>query len=636
MKKLKSHAKTLLWAAVPVAAGIFLFWLVLPSAGYQKIPQQEAGAPMSADSGASSAPVKIAGNYYFIKDPSKKPAVSALEYLVGDLSTGEIILKKNESVPYPIASVSKLMTALVSEKTMQPDETVSATSAELATYGQNGNFHTGEKIQEGDLLYPLLLESSNDAAEMLAGHLGRPEFLYDMNQEAKTLGMDYTAYEDPSGLSAHNVSTAGDLFKLADYINKFMPNLFALTTRRNYSTKTHNWPSIDQFLSDPGYTGGKSGYTAAAKETAVATFNLPLGQSGTRPVAIIVLQSYDRHADVETLVRYLEKNIYYGTDTDADTAWVKEKEGVPEPKEPDYIKMAFMGDIMMDRGVRSSVNKNFAGDYSAMFEHLGLLKDFDVAFANLEGTASDKGADLHNLYSFRMDPAVVPALAGAGINVLSVANNHVGDWGRDAYTDTLSRLDENEILHDGGGMTKAEAETPAIIEKHGIKIGFIGFSDKGPDWMAATDTEPGLLLASDPDFDSIISNAAKQVDYLVVSFHFGEEYQTKHNARQAELAHRAIDDGAKLVIGAHPHVVEDTEVYKNGYIAYSLGNLIFDQPFSANTMAGGLLEVTLHQAGNMSVAMDTVKLNRSFQPEEVIKGKDEVIKFQTATTAKTQ
>ena len=148
--------------------------------------------------------------------------------------------------------------------------------------------------------------------------------------------------------------------------------------------------------------------------------------------------------------------------------------------------------------------------------------------------------------------------------------------------------------------------------------------------MAAGDNTPGILLASDPDFDNIIKNASKQVDDLVVSFHFGVEYQTKHNTRQEQLAHEAVDDGAKIVIGTHPHVAEDTEVYKNAFIAYSLGNLVFDQPFSANTMEGLLLQIKLYKDGSMTVAKDTTQLNSAFQLEKLILGKEEKLVFQTA------
>ena len=146
--------------------------------------------------------------------------------------------------------------------------------------------------------------------------------------------------------------------------------------------------------------------------------------------------------------------------------------------------------------------------------------------------------------------------------------------------------------------------------------------------MEAGTEKSGLLLASNPRFDEIIKNASKQVDSLVGSFHFGDEYKTIHNKRQEELAHKAIDDGAKIVVGTHPHVVEDTEVYKNGYIAYSLGNFIFDQSWSKPTMQGMLLEIKLSKDGSMAVKKDITQLNSVFQIEKVIQGKEEKVKFQ--------
>ncbi len=569
--------------------------------------------------------------FYFNKKSGSEPKVSAEAYVIGDLDTGEVIAQKNQDKKMPIASVSKLMTALVTTELSQidpTDSTAEVSKKALATYGENGGFHVGEKISLTDLIYPLLLESSNDAAEILAEHFERSTFIAKMNQEAQILEMSNTSYEDPSGLSVNNQSTAADLFKLAGYLNKDKKDLVSLTTLRSYSNKKHNWPSTNQFLHDSGYLGGKSGFTDPAEETVVSLFNVPLTQTGTRPVGIVLLHSQDRHKDVENILKYLKSNIYYGGLADAKSEWVKQKDGIPEIKEPDFVNLTFAGDIMLDRGVRSSVLKNFAGDYSSLFDNLGTLKDSDIVFANLEGVASDKGQDAGNLYSFEMDPAVVPALAGAGISVLSVANNHVADYGREAYIDTLSRLKENEILYTGGGMDEAEAEQPVIIEKYGMKIGFLGFSDKGPDWMHAAPDTAGLLIASNPRFDEIVQNASKQVDFLIVSFHFGEEYQKVHNARQEYLAHKAVDDGAKIIIGTHPHVVEETEVYKNSFIAYSLGNFIFDQSFSQDTMQGMLLNIKLNRDGSMSDTKNTIKLNNGFQPDQIIKGKEEKVIFQ--------
>jgi len=307
---------------------------------------------------------------------------------------------------------------------------------------------------------------------------------------------------------------------------------------------------------------------------------------------------------------------------------VEEKINVPiVPKEPEFVNMAFGGDIMLDRGVRNSVVKHLGGDYSQLFTNADILKTFDIVFANLEGTASDKGKNAGGIYSFHVDPTVIPVLKSAGINVLSVANNHVADWGINAYTDTLSRLKEAGMIYTGGGQNKTEAETPAIIEKNGMKIGFLGFSDVGPDYMQAKENTAGILSTRDPNFDEIIKNAAKQVDYLIVSFHFGEEYQTTHNARQEYLAHEAVDDGAKIIIGAHPHVVEDFEVYKKSFIAYSLGNFIFDQSWSKPTMQGMLLEIKLYKDGAMTVTKDPTQLNSFFQLEKIKKGKEEKVVF---------
>ncbi len=616
--------KAFFWTIFSIGVGVSLVFFIT-SANYQKIKTGEP-APVTV------TPVPQEPEFfYFLKDGSAKPKVAAEAYIVGDLDTGEIILKKNEKEVMPLASVSKLMTALVSTELPREHDTAIVSPRALATYGENGGFRKGEKIQTGDLLYPLLLESSNDAAEILAEHFGRENFIAKMNQESERLALS-ASFADPSGLSAGNQGSALDLFRLAGFISTKKPELFSISSKRTYKTDRHIWSSNNQFLREEGYQGGKSGYTDPARQTVLSVFILPLSETGNRTVAIALLRSPDRYADVMSLVKYLKKNVYYGGEADADTAWVKEKEGVPEIKDPDFLTLVFGGDIMLDRGVKNSVMKNFGGDYTALFENLGILQKADIAFANLEGPASDQGADKRNLYSFRMDPTVPPALKGAGFSVLSLANNHVGDWGRNAFTDTLARLKENEILTAGGGMNYEEAKKPAIIEKYGIKIGYIAFSDVGPDWMKATETEAGLLLASDPNFDEIIKNAAAEVDHLVVSFHFGDEYQTKHNERQETLAHRAVDAGAKLVIGAHPHVVQDTEIYKNGYIAYSLGNFIFDQYFSVNTMRGALLEIKIKKDGSMTAAMHTVPLSRAFQPEKVIKGKEEKVKFEEVKT----
>ncbi len=621
---LNSKLNYFFWTTLSVLIGIFIAFVALKTAGYERIRQE-------------NKPTQTQGQiiedntqkfFYFIKDPTEAPKVNAEAYFIGDLDTGEMILEKNQNQKFPIASVTKLMTATVSSENLDQNSTTQISAQTLATYGKNGNFYLGEKIKVGDLLYPLLMESSNDAAEAIARYSGRKSFLQLMNEKANNLNMTSTSFEDPSGLSPNNQSTTLDLFKLAQYIKNKVPDLLKVTINHSYKSPKHVWFSTNQFIHENGYQGGKSGYIDEAKQTVISTFTLPVSKDQSRNIAIVLLRSPDRYKDVENILKYLKKNVYYGMETDAQSDWVKQKESISDEYTQDYLNLMFTGDIMLDRGVKSSVMKNFDGDYSAMFANLDIFKKANIVFGNLEGPASDQGEDKHNLYSFRMDPSVVPALKGAGFDIVSVANNHVGDWGRIAYEDTLDSLKENEILYTGGGKNSHEAEQPTVIEKYGMKIGYLGFSDVGPNWMEATDNSSGLLLANNPRFDEIIQNASKQVDFLVVSFHFGDEYKNTHNDRQEYLAHKAIDDGAKIIIGTHPHVVEDTEVYKKGFIAYSLGNLIFDQYFSENTMQGMLLEIKLNKNGSMSIFKDIVKLNHVFQPETVIKGKEEKIKFQ--------
>jgi len=277
----------------------------------------------------------------------------------------------------------------------------------------------------------------------------------------------------------------------------------------------------------------------------------------------------------------------------------------------------FVGDIMLTRGVGNSVNKNFGADFNRLFENLPELKDADILFGNLEGDVSDEGNNVGSKYSFRMEPKVLPALKDAGFDILNFANNHSGDWNVKAFEDTLKGLNDSGISTIGADFNREEATTPAIIEKNGIKFGFLGFSDVGPNWLKVGENSSGILLAGDESLDEIIKNAKTKCDVLIVSFHFGEEYKLIHNARQETLAKMAIDNGADMIIGHHPHVMEDIEEYKGKPIVYSLGNFIFDQYFSEDTMKGMLFSATFNGKDLESTDKKIIKLSRKFQPEGI-------------------
>lgn len=248
------------------------------------------------------------GEYYFLKDNYTLPRTSALSYLAGDITTGDIIISKNPEMVLPIASVSKLITALVSKDVLDQHEPIKVSRSSVNTYGTMGGLYAGEKILLTDLLYPLLMESSNDGAEVIAEAYGRSAFLQKMREKVASLEMKDTAFGDPSGLSAENVSTANDLFKLAEYIQINHPEIWDITRVRGYSILGHSWTNSNTLSRRTSFLGGKNGYTDEAGRTTVSVFELNI-ENQKRKIAIVVLKSNDRNADADTIIRFLEKNV---------------------------------------------------------------------------------------------------------------------------------------------------------------------------------------------------------------------------------------------------------------------------------------------------------------------------------------
>ncbi len=591
----------------------------------------EVGTPVYIYNASEHA--DLATKHYEVTAAATVPAkVTAASYLVADLDSGEALLSKNPTQALPIASISKLMTALVSLDAINQYETVTVSKRAVATEGTSGNLKVGEQIEAGNLLFPLLLESSNDAAEALAEHYGRAAFIALMNQRARAIGLTDTHFDDPSGLSPRNVSSANDLFKLARYLVNSKPYIFNVSATLGRSTVNHHWVNDNDTLDLAYFLGGKNGFTDEAKQTMLSTWSLPFSVTDNRRIAVIELASQNRKTDAEALLAELKKAVVYlpGRSAPAPAPVTK----APAPLAPTAIANAatvlfarapaapadpvttltFVGDIMLDRGVKKSVEKNAAGNYDWLFENVQSFADADILFGNLEGPASDQGKNVGSEYSFRMDPGTPAVLARAGFDVLSVANNHAGDWGVSAFADTVNRVKAAGLLPVGGDEDASKAAGVKIIEKNGITFGFIGASDVGPTWLAAGSSTPGIMIASDAAWPSVIRTAAALCDILIVSYHFGEEYHAEPTARQQQLAHLAIDNGARVVVGHHPHVAEPVERYKDGIIVYSLGNFIFDQYFSPETMEGQVLNLSFSGKELTEAATSSVLLDPAFKP----------------------
>jgi D-alanyl-D-alanine endopeptidase (penicillin-binding protein 7) len=231
---------------------------------------------------------------------------------VADLETGQVVMSKNEDQVEPIASVSKLLTALTSLETINQYRDIVVDDASTQTYGHQGGLRVGESLPASELIYPLLLESSNDAAEVLARYYGRNQFIEQINNKAKAIGLTATKFEDPSGLSPKNVSTARDLAKLAHYLYQSKRFVFDVTAKRERSFGNHDWFNNNKLVGTEGYLGGKNGFTDEARQTQVALFELPLSEFTKRKVAVIILKSSDRENDMAKLVDYLKKYVVFG------------------------------------------------------------------------------------------------------------------------------------------------------------------------------------------------------------------------------------------------------------------------------------------------------------------------------------
>lgn len=279
---------------------------------------------------------------------------------------------------------------------------------------------------------------------------------------------------------------------------------------------------------------------------------------------------------------------------------------------PSETTVVFVGDIMLSRAVGDEMQRR--QDWAWPFRKVqNVTRSADILFGNLEGPISAQGASTGSPYSFRADPHALDGLIVAGFDALSVANNHIGDWGRVAMEDTFRMLNTGGITVVGGGENAAEAHTARVIEADGVRFGLLGYSPLAPRAMQAGSNTAGITAYASGRMVEDIHAALESADVVVVSLHFGDEYAVKESASQTDISHAAIDAGAALVIGHHPHVVQRVEQYKGGFIAYSLGNFVFDQMFSAATKKGMALKVTFKGSAIERVEELETTITKDFQ-----------------------
>ena len=234
----------------------------------------------------------------------------------------------------------------------------------------------------------------------------------------------------------------------------------------------------------------------------------------------------------------------------------------------------------------------------------------DIAFVNLEAPFSDRGNPILKGMVFKAEPETIEGLKLAGIDVVSTANNHARDCGAYGVDFTLGLLEQHGIKAAGTARTIQALREGVVLERNSTRFGFLAYTYDQSNGNHR-DADDRIAMIDIARMGEDVANLRVRSDVVIVSMHAGIEYRVKASPQQVAFARAAIDAGASVVVGHHPHVVQPTERYKDGVIFYSLGNLIFDQFFSRATQEGLLAEVVFSGTKIDSWSLKPVKLVRT-------------------------
>ncbi len=259
------------------------------------------------------------------------------------------------------------------------------------------------------------------------------------------------------------------------------------------------------------------------------------------------------------------------------------------PERIPVTRILLGGDVMLSRYV-GALARQRDDPASPLRDVADLFSSADIAFVNLEAPFSDRGRKVEAGMVFKAEPEMIEALRVAGIDIVSTANNHARDCGAYGVEFTLNWLQKNGIETVGTGQTAELAHEGAILERNQVGFGFLAYTyDQSNGNHADQDDRVAMM-----DLDEMVEDVKKlqeRCDVVIVSMHAGTEYLQKPNAQQREFAHAAIDAGATVVVGHHPHVTQPVEDYGKGVVFYSLGNLAFDQFQRKETQRGWIADV---------------------------------------------
>jgi len=277
-------------------------------------------------------------------------------------------------------------------------------------------------------------------------------------------------------------------------------------------------------------------------------------------------------------------------------------------KTPDQfgVSLVAVGDVMLGSWVVSLLDS--AGSIYPFEATKHITQAADIAIANLEAPFTDRGEPVKDKqFTFRVPPRHAAGLKESGFDILHLANNHILDFGPEGLFDTMATLDSLSLRRLGAGENISAAFAPVIVERENgdegkLRLGFLGFSMTHPEEFYAGKTKPGTAFPFWERYLTALDSLAPKVDIMIVSFHWGAEKMVKPKPYQIDMAHAAIDHGADIVLGHHPHVLQSLELYRprpnarQGLIAYSLGNFAFGS-YSPSSRFSMILKCVVDASG---------------------------------------
>ncbi len=253
-----------------------------------------------------------------------------------------------------------------------------------------------------------------------------------------------------------------------------------------------------------------------------------------------------------------------------------------------------------------------------------VLEKADVVIGNLESPLTySEEIFMEKTFNLKASTGVIHSLKAGGFSALSLANNHIMDFGWKGLRDTIKTLDKYGIKHAGAGRNLTEARTPAVIETGSISIAFLAYNNTYPLEFNAKAESPGAARGKAEYFRKDISEASRENDLVIVSFHWSGEHVKEPRQYQESFGRIAVDAGADIVFGHHPHVIQGIEVYSGSLIAYSLGNYVFGS-YSDRVRDSIMLRVEATPSGVKDAFVYPINVNNlevNFQPKP-LKGDD--------------